>query len=139
MDLHGPRGSIVRAACVSNVSGVAESFVELRERQRGEVVVDDRSLDVVGADLCLACHTNFEVSMASVKFTLWRRDNKVPPALVLASDAFFPFRDGIDQAAEAGVQAIVQPGGSVRDEEVIAAADEHGITMVLTGQRQFRH
>jgi phosphoribosylaminoimidazolecarboxamide formyltransferase / IMP cyclohydrolase len=58
---------------------------------------------------------------------------------VLGSDAFFPFRDGIDQAAEAGVQAIVQPGGSVRDEEVIAAANEHGMTMVFTGQRQFRH
>lgn len=58
---------------------------------------------------------------------------------VLGSDAFFPFRDGIDQAAEAGVKAIIQPGGSVRDEEVIAAANEHGIAMVFTGQRQFRH
>ena len=58
---------------------------------------------------------------------------------VLASDAFFPFRDGVDQAAEAGVQAIIQPGGSMRDEEVIAAADEHGIAMVFTGMRHFRH
>jgi phosphoribosylaminoimidazolecarboxamide formyltransferase/IMP cyclohydrolase len=58
---------------------------------------------------------------------------------VLGSDAFFPFRDGVDQAAEAGVQAIVHPGGSVRDAEVIAAADEHGIAMVFTGKRQFRH
>jgi phosphoribosylaminoimidazolecarboxamide formyltransferase/IMP cyclohydrolase len=58
---------------------------------------------------------------------------------VLGSDAFFPFRDGVDQAAEAGVVAIVQPGGSVRDAEVIEAADEHGIAMVLTGRRQFRH
>lgn len=57
----------------------------------------------------------------------------------LGSDAFFPFRDGVDQAAEAGVSAIVQPGGSVRDQEVIAAADEHDIAMVFTGQRQFRH
>ena len=57
----------------------------------------------------------------------------------LGSDAFFPFRDGIDQAAEAGVVAIVQPGGSVRDAEVIAAADEHGIAMVFTGVRLFRH
>ncbi len=57
----------------------------------------------------------------------------------LGSDAFFPFRDGVDQAAEAGVRAIVQPGGSVRDEEVIAAADEHGMTMVFTGVRLFRH
>jgi phosphoribosylaminoimidazolecarboxamide formyltransferase/IMP cyclohydrolase len=57
----------------------------------------------------------------------------------LGSDAFFPFRDGVDQAAEAGVKAIVQPGGSVRDAEVIAAADERGIAMVFTGKRQFRH
>jgi len=58
---------------------------------------------------------------------------------VLGSDAYFPFRDGIDQAAEAGVKAIVQPGGSVRDPEVIAAADEHGMAMAVTGRRQFRH
>ncbi len=58
---------------------------------------------------------------------------------VLASDAFFPFRDGVDAAAEAGVAAIVQPGGSVRDEEVITAADEHGLTMVFAGRRLFRH
>jgi phosphoribosylaminoimidazolecarboxamide formyltransferase / IMP cyclohydrolase len=57
----------------------------------------------------------------------------------LASDAYFPFRDGVDAAAEAGVSAIVEPGGSVRDEEVIAAADEHGIAMVFTGRRLFRH
>ena len=58
---------------------------------------------------------------------------------VLASDAFFPFRDGVDAAAEAGVRAVIQPGGSIRDEEVIAAADEHGIAMVFTGRRLFRH
>jgi phosphoribosylaminoimidazolecarboxamide formyltransferase / IMP cyclohydrolase len=57
----------------------------------------------------------------------------------LGSDAFFPFRDGVEQAAAAGVTAIVQPGGSVRDDEVIAAADEHGIAMVFTGRRTFRH
>jgi phosphoribosylaminoimidazolecarboxamide formyltransferase/IMP cyclohydrolase len=56
-----------------------------------------------------------------------------------ASDAFFPFRDGLDAAAAAGITAVVQPGGSVRDEEVIAAADDHGIAMVFTGQRHFRH
>jgi phosphoribosylaminoimidazolecarboxamide formyltransferase / IMP cyclohydrolase len=58
---------------------------------------------------------------------------------VMASDAFFPFRDGVDQAAAAGIVAVIQPGGSVRDEEVIAAADEHGIAMVFTGMRHFRH
>jgi phosphoribosylaminoimidazolecarboxamide formyltransferase/IMP cyclohydrolase len=58
---------------------------------------------------------------------------------VLASDAFFPFRDGVDEAAKAGVHAIIQPGGSVRDAEVVAAADEQGVAMILTGKRQFRH
>lgn len=58
---------------------------------------------------------------------------------VAASDAFFPFRDGLDVIAEAGASAVIQPGGSMRDEEVIAAADEHEITMVLTGVRHFRH
>ena len=58
---------------------------------------------------------------------------------VMASDAFFPFRDGIDAAAEAGITAVIQPGGSIRDDEVIAAANEHNIAMVFTGMRHFRH
>ena len=58
---------------------------------------------------------------------------------VVASDAFFPFRDGIDVLAAAGAKAVIQPGGSMRDAEVIAAADEHGIAMVFTGYRHFRH
>jgi phosphoribosylaminoimidazolecarboxamide formyltransferase/IMP cyclohydrolase len=59
--------------------------------------------------------------------------------MVMASDAFFPFRDAVDVAAQAGVKAIIQPGGSIRDQEVIEAADEHGLVMVLSGQRYFRH
>jgi phosphoribosylaminoimidazolecarboxamide formyltransferase/IMP cyclohydrolase len=58
---------------------------------------------------------------------------------VAASDAFFPFRDGVDVVAAAGVRAVIQPGGSVRDAEVIAAADELGLAMVFTGERHFRH
>ena len=58
---------------------------------------------------------------------------------VMASDAFFPFRDGLDVAAELGIKAVIQPGGSMRDNEVIAAANEHGMAMVLTGMRHFRH
>lgn len=61
------------------------------------------------------------------------------PGSVMASDAFFPFRDGIDAAHEAGIVAVIQPGGSMRDEEVIAAANEHGMAMVFTGMRHFRH
>jgi phosphoribosylaminoimidazolecarboxamide formyltransferase/IMP cyclohydrolase len=58
---------------------------------------------------------------------------------VMASDAFFPFRDGIDTAAAAGIAAVIQPGGSLRDEEVVTAADQHGMAMVFTGIRHFRH
>ena len=58
---------------------------------------------------------------------------------VMASEAFFPFRDGIDKAASSGIAAIIQPGGSIKDDEVIAAANEHGIAMVFTGMRHFRH
>jgi phosphoribosylaminoimidazolecarboxamide formyltransferase/IMP cyclohydrolase len=68
------------------------------------------------------------------------RDEGLEPAgSVMASDAFFPFRDGLDAAAEHGIKAVIQPGGSKRDAEVIAAADEHGIAMVFTGMRHFRH
>lgn len=63
----------------------------------------------------------------------------VTEGAVMASDAFFPFRDGIDNAADVGISAIIQPGGSMRDDETIAAANEHGIAMVFTGMRHFRH
>ena len=66
-------------------------------------------------------------------------ENLVVPGSVMASDAFFPFRDGIDAAGKAGIRAIIQPGGSIRDEEVIEAAEEAGIAMVFTGMRHFRH
>jgi phosphoribosylaminoimidazolecarboxamide formyltransferase/IMP cyclohydrolase len=79
------------------------------------------------------------VHMAGVKHKLWARDNPAPAALVLASDAFFPFRDGLDAAATLGITAVVQPGGSIKDPEVIAAADEHGLAMIFTGMRHFRH
>jgi phosphoribosylaminoimidazolecarboxamide formyltransferase/IMP cyclohydrolase len=58
---------------------------------------------------------------------------------VMASDAFFPFRDGLDEAAKMGITAVIQPGGSIKDEEVIRAADEHGLAMIMTGMRHFRH
>jgi phosphoribosylaminoimidazolecarboxamide formyltransferase / IMP cyclohydrolase len=58
---------------------------------------------------------------------------------VMASDAFFPFRDGLDAAAQAGITAVIQPGGSIRDAEIIKAADEQGVAMIMTGMRHFRH
>jgi phosphoribosylaminoimidazolecarboxamide formyltransferase/IMP cyclohydrolase len=74
----------------------------------------------------------------SARIAAFRADGRAVGG-VCASDAYFPFRDGLDEAVSAGVQAVIQPGGSVRDPEVIEAADEHGITMVFTGQRHFRH
>ena len=68
-----------------------------------------------------------------------RRRRRSLKGSVAASDAFFPFRDGLDAVAAAGATAVVQPGGSVKDAEVIAAADEHGLAMVFTGRRHFRH
>jgi phosphoribosylaminoimidazolecarboxamide formyltransferase/IMP cyclohydrolase len=58
---------------------------------------------------------------------------------VMASDAFFPFRDGLDAAIQAGITTVIQPGGSIRDAEIIKAADEQGVAMILTGMRHFRH
>ena len=81
------------------------------------------------------------VKVAVMKAGGWRPIAGTRPlaGTVAASDAFFPFRDGLDAVAAAGATAVVQPGGSVRDAEVIAAADEHGLAMVFTGRRHFRH
>ncbi|MFA6031054.1 MAG: bifunctional phosphoribosylaminoimidazolecarboxamide formyltransferase/IMP cyclohydrolase [Elusimicrobiota bacterium] len=79
------------------------------------------------------------VRIAGEKYAKYRETNPAASPLVLAGDAFFPFRDGLDEAARLGVSAVIHPGGSVRDAEVTAAADEHGIAMLLTGVRHFRH
>ena len=77
----------------------------------------------------------------SVRIAAWKAEEAglTSVGAALASDAFFPFRDGVDLAASFGIRTIIQPGGSVRDAEVIAAADEHGIAMLFTGMRHFRH
>ena len=74
----------------------------------------------------------------AVDLAIMKNKDKIKGS-VMSSDAFFPFRDGVDQAAKAGVTAIIQPGGSIRDEEAIKAADEHNIAMVFTGIRLFKH
>jgi phosphoribosylaminoimidazolecarboxamide formyltransferase/IMP cyclohydrolase len=79
------------------------------------------------------------VKTAVLKAQATSAERNVLAGSVVASDAFFPFRDGLDAVVAAGASAVVQPGGSVRDAEVIAAADEHGIAMVFTGRRHFRH
>jgi phosphoribosylaminoimidazolecarboxamide formyltransferase/IMP cyclohydrolase len=92
-----------------------------------------------GATIGIGAGQMSRVDAAFLAFHKARATGHATEAAVLASDAFFPFRDGVDQAAEAGIRAIAQPGGSVRDAEVIEAADEYGIAMVFTGQRLFRH
>ena len=95
-----------------------------------------------GSDRTLAIGAGQMSRVDAVKVARMKAEAAGPSALkgsVAASDAFFPFRDGLDAVAAAGATAVVQPGGSVRDEEVIAAADEHGLAMVFTGRRHFRH
>jgi phosphoribosylaminoimidazolecarboxamide formyltransferase/IMP cyclohydrolase len=79
------------------------------------------------------------VQMAKYKYGEFLKTSPKPGTLVMASDAFFPFPDSVESAAAIGVTAIIQPGGSVKDKEVVAAADKLGIAMVLTGMRHFRH
>jgi len=79
------------------------------------------------------------VHMAKYKYGEFLKTNGKPETLVLASDAFFPFPDGLESAAEAGISAVIQPGGSIKDKEVVAAADRLGLAMVMTGVRHFRH
>jgi phosphoribosylaminoimidazolecarboxamide formyltransferase/IMP cyclohydrolase len=97
------------------------------------VFVKDRATVGVGAGQMSRVYSTRIAAMKA-------RDGGLEPAgSVMASDAFFPFRDGLDAAAEHGITAVIQPGGSKRDAEVIAAADEHGLAMVFTGMRHFRH
>jgi phosphoribosylaminoimidazolecarboxamide formyltransferase/IMP cyclohydrolase len=94
------------------------------------------------ADRTLAIGAGQVSRVDAVKVARMKADSLGGKALegsVAASDAFFPFRDGLDAIAAAGATAVVQPGGSVRDAEVIAAADEHELAMVFTGIRHFRH
>jgi phosphoribosylaminoimidazolecarboxamide formyltransferase/IMP cyclohydrolase len=91
------------------------------------------------ADRTLAIGAGQTSRVDAVRVALIKAGSTSLAGSVAASDAFFPFRDGLDAVASAGATAVVHPGGSVRDEEVIAAADEHGMAMVLTGRRHFRH
>ncbi len=93
---------------------------------------------IVSGDQAIGIGAGQQNRLESARIAVSKAGEKVPGS-VAASDAFFPFRDTLDALAESGVGMVIQPGGSVRDKEVIAAADEHGIAMVLTGERHFRH
>jgi len=119
----------------------AEEYQDLLFAWRAVASVKSNAIVLVrnGATIGIGAGQMSRVDAAFIAVHKANQANHITDGSVLGSDAFFPFRDGIDQAAEAGVRAIVQPGGSVRDAEVIAAADERGMAMIFTGKRQFRH
>jgi phosphoribosylaminoimidazolecarboxamide formyltransferase/IMP cyclohydrolase len=126
---------------VSARQPTAEELADLRFAWRAVRSVKSNAIVLTRGGMTLGIGAG-QMSRVDASFVAAHKARQAGHALegvVLGSDAFFPFRDGIDQAAEAGVRAIVQPGGSVRDAEVIEAANAHGMAMVFTGQRLFRH
>jgi phosphoribosylaminoimidazolecarboxamide formyltransferase/IMP cyclohydrolase len=126
---------------VTSRAPTAEELADLRFAWRAVASVKSNAIVLArgGATLGIGAGQMSRVDSSFLAVHKALRNGHHVAGTVLGSDAFFPFRDGVDQAAEAGVRAIVQPGGSVRDAEVIEAANEHGIAMVFTGQRLFRH
>ncbi len=115
-----------------------DEWTALRFAWRVCAHVKSNAVIFTGADRTLAVGAGQMSRVDAVKVAVMKAGGSLSGS-VAASDAFFPFRDGLDAIAAAGATAVVQPGGSVRDAEVIAAADEHGIAMVVTGRRHFRH
>ncbi len=115
-----------------------EEWTALRFAWRVCAHVKSNTVIFTGPDVTVAVGAGQMSRVDAVKTAIMKAGDKLR-GTVAASDAFFPFRDGLDAIAQAGATAVVHPGGSVRDAEVIAAADEHGMAMVLTGHRHFRH
>jgi phosphoribosylaminoimidazolecarboxamide formyltransferase/IMP cyclohydrolase len=105
---------------------------------KSNAIVLARSLGASGAVATVGIGGGLPSRVDAVRLAVAKAGERARGA-VLASDAFFPFADGLEAAAEAGVTAVVEPGGSVRDDEVIAAADRLGVALVFTGVRHFRH
>ena len=116
-----------------------EEWTALRFAWRVCAHVKSNTIVFTGADRSLAVGAGQMSRVDSVKVAVMKAAAGSLHGSVVASDAFFPFRDGLDAVADAGATAVVQPGGSVKDAEVIAAADERGLAMVFTGRRHFRH
>ncbi|MBA3642275.1 MAG: bifunctional phosphoribosylaminoimidazolecarboxamide formyltransferase/IMP cyclohydrolase, partial [Acidobacteria bacterium] len=117
----------------------AEEWTALRFAWRVCAHVKSNTIVFSAGDRTLAVGAGQMSRVDSVKIATLKAKPGSLQGSVAASDAFFPFRDGLDVLAQAGATAVVQPGGSVKDGEVIAAADEQGIAMVFTGRRHFRH
>jgi phosphoribosylaminoimidazolecarboxamide formyltransferase/IMP cyclohydrolase len=124
---------------VTKRAPTAEEWIALRFAWRVCAHVKSNAVIFTGIDRTLAIGAGQMSRVDAVKVAVMKADPELLKGSVAASDAFFPFRDGLDAIAKAGATAIVQPGGSVRDAESIAAADEQGIAMVFTGRRHFRH
>ena len=116
-----------------------EEWTALRFAWRVCAHVKSNAVIFTGSDRTLAIGAGQMSRVDAVKVAVLKAAAGSLTGSVAASDAFFPFRDGLDALADAGAVAVVQPGGSVRDAEVIAAADERGLAMVFTGRRHFRH
>jgi phosphoribosylaminoimidazolecarboxamide formyltransferase/IMP cyclohydrolase len=134
----------ISAADLKQVSARAPSTDEVRDLLfawsvaqyvKSNAIVYCRNLQTIGIGAGQMSRV-YSARIAGIKAA---DESLVVEGSVMASDAFFPFRDGIDAAAAAGITAVIQPGGSMRDDEVIAAADEANIAMVFTGIRHFRH
>jgi len=124
---------------VTRRTPTAEEWTALRFAWRVCAHVKSNTIVFTGPDRTLAVGAGQMSRVDAVKVAVMKAATGSLAGSAVASDAFFPFRDGLDALADAGATAVVQPGGSVRDAEVIAAADERGLTMVFTGRRHFRH
>ena len=133
-----PDAAIDALKVVTKREPTAAEWRALRFAWRVCAHVKSNTILFAGPDRTRAVGAGQMSRVDAVKVAVMKAGGAVPGSVV-ASDAFFPFRDGLDALAAAGATAVVQPGGSVKDAEVIAAADEHGLAMVLTGRRHFRH
>jgi phosphoribosylaminoimidazolecarboxamide formyltransferase / IMP cyclohydrolase len=133
-----PDAQIPGLRVVTKRQPTADQWVALRFAWRVCAHVKSNAVIFTGADRTLAIGAGQMSRVDAVRVAVMKATGPLAGS-VAASDAFFPFRDGLDAVAEAGATAVVQPGGSVRDAEVIAAADERGLAMVFTGRRHFRH
>ena len=131
-------GEVPNARLVTRRTPTAEELRALDFAWRVAKHVKSNAIVLARSDRTLGIGAGQMSRVDSVRLAVMKSLQPTKGA-VMASDAFFPFRDGLDEAARAGIAAVVQPGGSVKDDEVIAAADEHGMAMVFTGVRHFRH
>ncbi len=123
---------------VTKVAPTAEQWADLELAWIVCAAVSSNAIVLVGDQRAVGIGAGQQNRVDSARIALTRAAGRAAGGAG-ASDAYFPFRDGLDTVAEAGVAAVIQPGGSIRDDEVIAAADEHGLAMVFTGERHFRH